>query len=95
MLQLFNEKHEIELRNFIMIWNPDSPYADPFYDAKFVSCLYYAAILGLLEACKDVMDNGADINARAENNQAALDLALTRGHQEIVALLEELGAKLS
>jgi ankyrin repeat protein len=38
--------------------------------------------------------NGADIHARAENNQSPLDLALTKAHHEIVALLEELGAKL-
>jgi hypothetical protein len=31
---------------------------------------------------------------RANNGQCALDLALSGGHQEVAALLEELGAKL-
>jgi len=41
-----------------------------------------------------LLARGADIQARAANNQSALDLALSKGHQEIAALLEELGAKL-
>jgi ankyrin repeat protein len=38
--------------------------------------------------------HGADLNARADNNQCALDMALMRGHQDIADLLEGLGAKL-
>jgi ankyrin repeat protein len=37
---------------------------------------------------------GADVNARAANNQSPLDLALSGGHAEIAALLEHLGSKL-
>ena len=33
-------------------------------------------------------------NARAHNNQSALDLALTHAHHDVAGLLEELGAKL-
>ena len=36
--------------------------------------------------------NGADVKARAENNQSALDLAMTKGHQAVVELLEQHGA---
>ena len=39
------------------------------------------------------LEQGADVNARAENQQRAIDLALTKGHQEIVNLLEQHGAR--
>jgi ankyrin repeat protein len=39
-----------------------------------------------------LLENGADPAARAENNQSCFDLALTRGHQAIVDLLEKHGA---
>ena len=38
--------------------------------------------------------HGADVSARAANNQSPLDLALSQGHSEIAALLESLGASL-
>ncbi len=41
-----------------------------------------------------LLAGGALINARADNNQAALDLALSKGHHDVAQLLEELGAKL-
>jgi ankyrin repeat protein len=36
---------------------------------------------------------GADVKARADNNQSALDLALTKGHQDMVDILEHYGAQ--
>lgn len=36
---------------------------------------------------------GADPNARADNQQRPIDLALTKGHHDIVTLLEQYGAK--
>lgn len=36
--------------------------------------------------------NGGNADARAENNQSPMDLALLRGHQEVVALLESIQA---
>ena len=35
---------------------------------------------------------GADVKARADNNQNPLDLALTKGHQSMVEMLEHYGA---
>ncbi len=37
---------------------------------------------------------GADVSARAENNQRPLDLALTKGQQQMVEFLEAHGAAL-
>jgi ankyrin repeat protein len=34
------------------------------------------------------------VNQRADNNQSPLDMALLKGHQDLVELLEHLGAKL-
>ena len=58
------------------------------------TALHGAAQNGDREIVEVLLANGADTSARAANNQAALDLALVKGHNEIAALLEELGAKL-
>ncbi len=36
--------------------------------------------------------SGADLQARADNNQNALDLAMTGGHQAVVEVLDEYAA---
>jgi ankyrin repeat protein len=36
-----------------------------------------------------LISHGADVQARAGNNQNAMDLALTKGHQAMVNLLDE------
>jgi hypothetical protein len=38
--------------------------------------------------------NGADVQARADNNQTTLDLALTKGQQDMVDFLEANGASI-
>jgi hypothetical protein len=53
-----------------------------------------AAQAGDREIVELLLAHGADPNARADNNQAALDLALLKGHQDIAELLEATGAKL-
>jgi ankyrin repeat protein len=40
-----------------------------------------------------LLARGADVHARAANNQNALDLALTKGHQAVVNLLDESAAR--
>jgi ankyrin repeat protein len=40
-----------------------------------------------------LISHGADVAARASNNQNALDLALTKGHQAMVNLLDESAAQ--
>jgi ankyrin repeat protein len=41
-----------------------------------------------------LIESGASVNVRAENNQSPLDLALTKGHQDMVEFLELKGARL-
>jgi ankyrin repeat protein len=56
--------------------------------------LHSAAQNGDLQMAEVLLAAGADVQARAENNQSALDLALTKGHQGLVDLLEKNGAHL-
>lgn len=56
--------------------------------------LHAAAQNGDLELAKRLVDGGADIAARADNNQSALDLALTKAQQAMVDYLEANGASL-
>jgi ankyrin repeat protein len=58
------------------------------------TALHSAAQAGNRAMVEVLLANGADINRRAANEQAPLDLALMQGHQDVAALLEELGAKL-
>jgi len=56
--------------------------------------LHSAAQSGNRAMVEELAAHGADLNARADNNQSPLDLALTAGKQDTVALLEALGARL-
>lgn len=51
--------------------------------------LHAAAQNGDADTVKLLLDAGADRTARADNNQTASDLAMLKGHAEVVALLEE------
>src|SRR5436305_2007110 len=37
ILLLYDEAHEIELRNSIMVWSPDQPWEEPFSSHNFAS----------------------------------------------------------
>ena len=56
--------------------------------------LHAAAQNGDIEFARALIEAGADVNVRAENQQRPLDLALTKGHQSMVDLLESHGASL-
>ena len=58
------------------------------------TALHSAAQAGNRAMVEVLIANGADINLRAANEQAPLDLALMQGREDVVALLEQLGAKL-
>ncbi len=59
------------------------------------TALHAAAQNGDRAMIEVLLANNASINVRAGNNQGPLDLALLKGHHEVAALLEQLGAKLS
>jgi ankyrin repeat protein len=56
--------------------------------------LHSAAQNGDVPMAEILLAAGADVQARAENHQGALDIALTKGHQRLVDLLEKNGAHL-
>jgi ankyrin repeat protein len=56
--------------------------------------LHAAGQNGDLETAKVLVEGGADVQSRADNNQTALDLALTKAHQAMVDYLEAHGARL-
>jgi len=58
------------------------------------TALHGAAQSGNRALLEVLLANGAHVNARAANNQSPLDLALLKGHQDIAARLDELGATL-
>ena len=58
------------------------------------TALHAAAQAGNRPMVEALIAGNADLQARAANNQSPLDLALLKGHGEVVALLEELGRKL-
>ena len=57
------------------------------------TALHAAAQAGNRSLVETLIAGGADLQARAINNQSPLDLALLKGHGEIVMLLEELGGE--
>ena len=54
--------------------------------------LHAAAQNGDIEFARALIDAGAEVNARAENQQRPLDMALTKGQQAMVDFLESHGA---
>jgi uncharacterized protein len=59
------------------------------------TALHAAAQNGDRAMIEVLLANQASVNVRAANNQSPLDLAMLKGHHEVAALLEQLGAKLS
>jgi len=59
------------------------------------TALHAAAQNGDRAMIEVLLAHQAGLNVRAGNNQGPLDLALLKGHHEVAALLEQLGAKLS
>jgi ankyrin repeat protein len=58
------------------------------------TALHAAAQNGDVLMASMLIESGATVNVRAENNQSPLDLALTKGHQDMVEYLELKGARL-
>ncbi|CAI6080125.1 unnamed protein product [Clonostachys chloroleuca] len=58
---------------------------------RFPPTLYYASLVGLSWLVEGLLEDGADINAKGHDG-TALNVALDRGHDEIVHLLLQAGA---
>ncbi len=62
-------------------------YSPPRYRPLHIACLN-----GYVDVVKVLIDNGADLNALNGMNSTPLDMAKSKGHQEVVDLLEAHGA---
>ncbi len=48
---------------------------------------------GFTEMSSELVKNGADVSARTSDGLMPIDLAISEGHDEVLALLRELGGK--
>ena len=76
--------------NWIRIYDPDSPWKG--YNPKLgtegiPSPIYYAALCGLGEVAKLLLEEGADVNVEGGRYGNALQAASVKGHKEVVRLL--------
>lgn len=55
--------------------------------------LHQGAAHGQVEVLKDLLQHGADINAKSDDGQLPIDMALKGGHQEAAALLKQAASK--
>ena len=69
---------------------------DRFHSSsRFPPPLYYAALAGLVDFARFLLENGADVNAEGGNYAYALQAASVIGHQLVVRLLLEYGADIN
>src|SRR5436305_15115896 len=88
MIQLlYDEDHEIELYNSIMVWSPDQYWREPFSSYDFASRLYYASTLGLFEVCERLIETGVNVNAQGGYFGNSLQAASLVGQEGVVRLL--------
>jgi Ankyrin repeats (3 copies) len=94
IIRFYDIENEDNLRNSILVCDPEVIFNRPFSSAtKFISRLYYASLFGFVEACKDILDKGADVNAQGGKWGNALQAASWGGgHESVVRLLLEWGA---
>ncbi|KAH7359929.1 hypothetical protein BKA66DRAFT_562105 [Pyrenochaeta sp. MPI-SDFR-AT-0127] len=84
--------------NWIRIHDPDVTYFEQDFQRKLESTptpLYYAALFGLEEAVKLLLEYGADVNAQGGRYSSALQAASANGYEAVVELLLEKGADIN
>src|SRR2546423_5654111 len=96
VIQLFDQANEDNLRNLVLVCDPERSYREPFdHRTKFVSQLYYASLLGFVEVCQDLIIKEVNINAQGGKYDNTLTAASRRGHETVVRLLLERGADIN
>jgi hypothetical protein len=92
--RLFWEENETNLRNFLIVRNPDPVFEEEISD--FGPPLYYASSLGLFDICQDILGRPAEsTNAPGGFWGNALQVAALEGEEAIVRLLLEKGADIN
>ncbi|PIA90941.1 Serine/threonine-protein phosphatase 6 regulatory ankyrin repeat subunit A [Cercospora beticola] len=84
------------MRDWLLVFQPDAPWRDSFEPLESIgSGLYYASFLGLGAVVKDLLTDGADVNAQGGQYDNALQAASVNGHVHIVRMLLDAGADLN
>jgi hypothetical protein len=84
--------------NWLRIYNPDRPWEGCTFERVIEETpnpLYYAALYGLREVTRLLVDKGADVNAQGGENGNALQAASAEGHETVVRLLIDKGADIN
>jgi hypothetical protein len=79
-------KKEPAYANWVRLWDPEKPWREPDLQKgleRIADPLYYAALLGLREVVKLLLDKGADVNAQGGDYGNALYAASDRGHEGV------------
>ena len=84
-------ENEATFQRWTQLHQVDRPWDDD-PDPANGSRLYYACYVGLLAPAQDLIDKGADVNAKGGHYNSALSAASAAGHREIVELLLDKGA---
>lgn len=94
LLRLLDPSEEFAFINWLRIYDPDVYFGEKNLGKEFyqvASPLYYAALVGLLEATKILLQNQAEVNAQGGEFGNALQAASLNGHEGIGRLLIEKG----
>lgn len=83
---------EAATKGNLTVLNEILEWADEVTSASLTLALNAAAFNGHLDAVKAILQNGADVNARAANDRSPLDCAIANLHTEIIKFLLEHGA---
>jgi ankyrin repeat protein len=81
--------------NWIRIHDIDRPWQDSKFERVIEETpnpLYYAALVGLEDLVRLLLDKGADVNAQGGGYGNALQAASWRGHEQVVKTLLDKGA---
>jgi hypothetical protein len=92
VLRFFRPENIDQLKLAVGIWNPDKSFEPQFSGLPFASRLYYASLLGFVNACHEIYEEGPDVNAQGGEYGNALQAASLCGHHEVVKMLLAKGA---
>lgn len=88
-----NEKITPEFAEFLLAQGAEIDEKNIVGEYKGYTPLFWAILYGETDVVKFLAEKGADINAVAENGKTPLSVATDAGHEEIVEILKNLGAK--
>jgi hypothetical protein len=94
-IELFQSKTDAYI-NWIRLFDPDTPWIGQHDMAKSLesipSPLYYRSREGLIKSARQLVEQGAEVNAQGGYYGNALQAASYQGHDQIVLRLLEKGA---